>query len=116
RCATLRPTWSTRSTLSCWGAGAVAYARRRHIPLVASYHANIAAYSHYYGLGALESFGWRYVVWLHNRADLNLCTSAATIDPLRARGIRRLEFWPYGIETARFSPRWAQPAWRARLS
>lgn len=98
------------------GAGAVHYAHRRRIPLVASYHANIAAYSRYYGLGALESVGWRYVVWLHNHADVNLCTSTATIEQLRARGLQRLGLWPYGIETDRFSPRWAQLDWRARLS
>ncbi|MBV9167163.1 MAG: glycosyltransferase family 1 protein [Solirubrobacterales bacterium] len=98
------------------GAGAVHYAHRQRIPLVASYHANIAAYSQYYGLGALESLGWRYVVWLHNHADVNLCTSVATIEQLRARGVQRLGLWPYGIETDRFSPRWAQLEWRVRLS
>ncbi len=98
------------------GAGAVHYAHRRRIPLIASYHANIAAYAQYYGLGALEGLGWRYVVWVHNHADINLCTSAATIEALRARGVQRLGLWPYGIETDRFSPRWATPEWRLRLS
>jgi glycosyltransferase involved in cell wall biosynthesis len=98
------------------GAGAVHYAHRHRIPLVASYHANIAAYSQYYGLRALEPLGWRYVVWLHNRAELNLCTSAATIENLRARGVQRLALWPYGVETNRFSPRWAEREWRVRLS
>jgi glycosyltransferase involved in cell wall biosynthesis len=97
-------------------AGAVHYAHRRRIPLVASYHANIAAYSQYYGLGALEALGWRYVIWLHNRADVNLCTSAATLEALRARGVERLALWPYGIESERFSPRWATHEWRVRLS
>ncbi len=98
------------------GAGAVRYAHRRRIPLVASYHANIAAYSQYYGLGALEALGWRYVIWVHNHADVNLCTSAATLEALRARGIQRLALWPYGIESDRFSPRWATHEWRERLS
>ena len=97
-------------------AGAVHYAHRRRIPLIASYHANIAAYSQYYGLGAFEALGWRYVIWLHNRADVNLCTSAATLAALRARGIQRLALWPYGIERGRFSPHWATHEWRERLS
>jgi glycosyltransferase involved in cell wall biosynthesis len=98
------------------GAGAVHYAHRRSIPLIASYHANIASYSHYYGLGALEALAWRYVVWVHNHADANLCTSAATMEELGARGIKRLGLWPYGVEPERFSPRWGTLEWRARLS
>lgn len=97
-------------------AGAVHYADRRAIPLVASYHANIPAYGRYYGLGALEPVGWRYVTWLHSRADLNLCTSVATMERLRARDFPRLALWPYGVETDRFSPRWARHEWRVRLS
>lgn len=75
-------------------AGAVRYADRRGIPLVASYHANIAAYGRYYGLGALESLGWRYVTSVHSRADVNLCTSVATLRRLRDRGFPRLALWP----------------------
>ncbi len=97
-------------------AGAVRYADRHEIPLVASYHAHVAYYTHYYGLGALEPFGWRYVAWLHSRARVNLCTSRATAEVLRARGIPRLAVWPYGVECDRFSPHWATPEWRMRLS
>lgn len=97
-------------------AGAVRYADRRGIPLVASYHANIPAYGRYYGLGALEPLGWRYVARVHSRAHVNLCTSVATMQRLRDRGFPRLALWPYGVETDRFSPRWARPRWRARLS
>lgn len=97
-------------------AGAVRYADRHGIPLVASYHAHVAYYTHYYGLGALEPLGWRYVTWLHSRAHVNLCTSEATAEELRARGIPRLAVWPYGVEPDRFSPGWASPEWRTRLS
>jgi glycosyltransferase involved in cell wall biosynthesis len=97
-------------------AGAVRFADRHGIPLVASYHANIPAYGRYYGLGALEPVGWRYVSWLHDRADVNLCTSAATMERLRARGFPRLALWPYGVQTDRFSARWASQEWRLRLS
>lgn len=97
-------------------AGAVRYADRYGIPLVASYHANIPAYGRYYRLRALEPVGWRYVSWLHERADINLCTSAATMERLRAHGFPRLELWPYGVETDRFSPRWASHEWRVRLT
>ncbi|MHB1467929.1 MAG: glycosyltransferase family 4 protein [Solirubrobacteraceae bacterium] len=79
------------------GLGAVYHARRSGVPLVASYHAHLPAYAHVYGLGALESTGWRYVRSLHNRADVNLCTSRATMRTLEDHGFDRLELWPHGI-------------------
>lgn len=97
-------------------AGAVHYAARNNIPVVASYHANIPAYGRYYGLGALEPLGWRYVTWVHGHADINLCTSVSTMETLRARGFPRLALWPYGVETDRFAARWASHDWRVRLS
>lgn len=97
-------------------AGAVYYAGRLSRPLVASFHANVPQYANYYRLGWLESFGWRYVRALHGRAALNLCTSRATLSALRARGIERLELWPYGIELDSFDPGLADPSWRRRLS
>jgi glycosyltransferase involved in cell wall biosynthesis len=97
-------------------AGGVHYANRRRIPLVASYHANIPSYAHYYGMGRLEGIGWWYVRTLHNRADLNLATSRATLSLLDARGVRRLALWPFGIEPALIRPRPADPRWRSRLS
>lgn len=78
-------------------AGAVFYARRGRVPLVASYHAHLPSYARDYGLGALESTGWRYVRTLHNRADLNLCTSRATMRTLEDHGVSRLGIWPHGI-------------------
>lgn len=97
-------------------AGAVGYARRHRVPLVASFHANVPAYARYYGLGMLEGLGWRYVRALHNAADLNLCTSSATMRTLAARGIERLALWPYGVDSA--PPRGSSARWesRSRLS
>lgn len=97
-------------------AGGVYYARRLDVPLVASYHANMPAYSHYYGIGWLERPGWHYVRALHNRAQLNLCTSMATLETLRGQGVDRLALWPYGIEEGlkgRVAP---SRGWRERLS
>lgn len=48
-------------------AGAVYYARRQRIPLIASYHAHLPIYAHYCRLGP---FGRRCITALHNRAAL----------------------------------------------
>ncbi len=98
------------------GAGAVAIARRRSWPMVASYHAHLPTYAHLYRCGWLEPAGWRYLRTLHNMAELNLCTSRATLETLQQHGIQRLQLWPYGIETDRFHPSKVDDRWRWRLS
>ena len=97
-------------------AGAVYHARRLAIPLVASYHANLAVYSRYYGLGLLEGPGRRYVRAVHERADVNLCTSVATLQTLAARGFPRLELWPYGVDARPSDGAADARSWRTRLS
>jgi glycosyltransferase involved in cell wall biosynthesis len=97
-------------------AGAVYQAKRQGVPLVASYHAHLPSYARYYGLGFLEPAGWVYIRTLHNRAEVNLCTSRATLANLEQRGIRRLALWPYGVEHDRFRPLPDDRNWRSRLS
>lgn len=98
------------------GAGAVALASRRRLALVASYHAHLPSYAQLYGLGCLEAPTWRYLRRLHNRAHVNLCTSRATLAQLAEHDVERLELWPWGIDSERFHPRAASPAWRRRLT
>ncbi|HET9720259.1 MAG TPA: glycosyltransferase family 1 protein [Solirubrobacteraceae bacterium] len=97
-------------------AGGVMLAHRRKLPLVASYHAHLPAYAHLYRIGFMEPAGWRYVRALHNLAQINLCTSEATLSELRDHGVERLALWPYGVECDRFHPGMASDEWRARLS
>src|SRR5579875_1328613 len=97
-------------------AGAVMFARRHDLPLVASYHAHLPVYTHCYHLGLLEPAGWSYLRALHNRAEVNLAASHATVGMLADHGIERLAHWPYGIDTERFHPRMRRDGWRARLS
>lgn len=98
------------------GVGAVAFARRNRIPLVASYHAHLPSYAKLYRLGWLESAGWHYLRGLHNCAQVNLATSQATLDELRLHRVQRLALWPYGVDLERFHPGQAEAGWRARLS
>jgi glycosyltransferase involved in cell wall biosynthesis len=97
-------------------AGAVMFARRNRLALVASYHAHLPAYTHCYHLGMLEPAGWRYVRALHNRAGVNLATSHSTLDLLDRQGIQRLAHWPFGIDTERFHPRMRRDRRRTELS
>ena len=98
------------------GVGAVAFARRNRVPLVASYHAHLPSYAKLYRLGWLESAGWKYLRGLHNCAQVNLATSEATLAELRTHRVQRLALWPYGVDLKRFHPGHAGADWRARLS
>ncbi len=98
------------------GVGAVAFARRNRVPLVASYHAHLPSYAKLYRLGWLESAGWHYLRGLHNCAQVNLATSRATLAELRSHGVHRLALWPYGVDLERFGTIPPTPEWRERLS
>ena len=98
------------------GPGGIYYARRLEVPLVASYHTNVAAYARYYNL----NFSYNAARWwtrqLHNRAEINLCTSEATLDYLLKEGVKRIRLWPQGVDARRFHPDKASGEWRERLS
>lgn len=87
-----------------------------HLPLVISYHTDLPAYLHYYHLGFLEPHIWQIMRLRHNRATLNLCTSAAMLEELRRHGIERVALWPGGVDTALFHPHRRSEGMRARLT
>jgi glycosyltransferase involved in cell wall biosynthesis len=98
------------------GPGGIYYARRLKVPLVASYHTNVATYARYYRLGLLVNATRWWTRQLHNRAEINLCTSEATMDYLLGEGIKRVRLWPQGVDARRFDPAKASEEWRQRLS
>lgn len=86
------------------GPGAVYYARRLGVPLVASYHTNVAAYARYYNLGFLYGTTVKWTKMLHDQAGINLCTSEATRQYLQSEGFKNLRVWPQGVDARRFRP------------
>ncbi|HEY7833312.1 MAG TPA: glycosyltransferase family 1 protein [Ktedonobacterales bacterium] len=98
------------------GLGALYFSRRRRVPLVASYHTNLASYARRYHVPMFERPGWAYIRALHNRAQLNLCTSRQMQRELTARGFQRVELWEPGVDAAQFRPDLASHEWRARLT
>lgn len=98
------------------GWGATRFARKMDLPLVASYHTNVAQYASFYGLSFLDGAARWYTRRLHNRAEINLCTSMSTGKYLRSEGIKDVRLWPQGVDSERFSPEKASAWWRDRLS
>lgn len=98
------------------GRGAPFYSGRLGVPLVASYHTNIAAYASFYKLGLFDRATRWYTRKLHNRAAINLCTSEATLRYLAGEGVERLRLWPQGVDARRFHPDKFSKDWRVRLT
>ena len=98
------------------GLSGIYYAKKLHIPLVASYHTHLPQYLQHYGLGALEGVFWEFLKATHNQAKLNLCTSTAMVNELVDRGIERVDLWQRGVDTEMFRPSLASKQMRSRLS
>lgn len=98
------------------GPGAVFYARQLEIPLVASYHTNVADYTHYYRMGFLYGATRKWTKMLHEQARINLCTSEAAREYLQNEGLEHLRVWPQGVDTHRFHPDKFSKRWRGKLT
>jgi glycosyltransferase involved in cell wall biosynthesis len=98
------------------GWGATFYSRRLEVPLIASYHTNVAAYARFYNLEFFDRITRWHTRRLHNRAAINLCTSEATLRYLAGEGVERLHLWPQGVDAAHFHPDKFSKDWRVRLT
>ena len=98
------------------GPGGIYYARRLEVPLVASYHTNVAAYADFYKLGVFNQATRWWTRTLHNRARINLCTSKTTLDYLSGEGVKHLRLWPQGVDAQRFHPDKLSKEWRMKLT
>lgn len=98
------------------GLGAVYYAWKLRLPLIASYHTNVPAYARHYKLNFLEPALWWYFRSLHNRAELNLATSRATMEELYQQGFRNLGLWERGVDVELFQSVKRSDAMRERLA
>ncbi len=86
------------SSHRCWVSAGSITERCCAIPIVISYHTNLPAYLHYYGLGFFEGPTWKLMRARHQRADLNLCTSTQMMDELRSHDIDRLALWERAVD------------------
>lgn len=92
------------------------YAKQLGIPLIASYHTNIPKYIRYYHFpGFIESILWKYILFQHKRADINLCTSKSMKKELEAHGIPNLHDLIQGVDTVHMHPHFYDADMRRRL-
>lgn len=98
------------------GYAGIKYARQLKLPLVASYHTNLAQYMDYYKLGSLKWLMWWHFRRMHNQADINLCTSQTVKEELVNRRFERMHVWKRGVNTEQFSPDKYSESMRLRLT
>jgi glycosyltransferase involved in cell wall biosynthesis len=86
------------------GAAGLAAARVLNIPIISSYHTNLAAYCEHFGFPFLTRPMWLYNRLVHNYCALTFCPSPSTTEMLLSQGFEHLRIWPRGVDTALFSP------------
>jgi glycosyltransferase involved in cell wall biosynthesis len=98
------------------GAMGIVWAQRLGIPLLSSYHTNLAAYCTYFRMGMFETPVWAYRRMLHNACDATLCPSPSTTRQLRGQGFEGVGLWPRGVDADLFHPARRSLAWRRNIS
>jgi len=73
------------------------WAEINSIPRAAAFNTNIPRYAKSYGLGFLEKPLWKYYKHIHAIAQVNLAASKSTVQMLRQKGFRNVEFWGRGV-------------------
>ena len=99
--------------LGAWGALA---ARTLGLPLVASFHTDLAKYLGGYRLAYLERALWAWLGSVHGLAHVNLCPSSVTRYELVGHGIPYVDLWRGGVDSQRFHPTKRSLTMRHRLS
>ena len=91
-------------------------AKRDAYPLVCSYHTNVPDYVDALGIGWTRKMATGAIRWLHNQAQVNLCTSDPMITKASAMGIERLTLWPKAVDTEGYHPSKASMKARSQLT
>ena len=86
------------------GATGLATARLMNVPIVSSYHTNLASYCAHFGFALFTRPMWSYNRLIHNQCALTFCPSPSTATLLRAQGFERLRIWPRGVDSTLFHP------------
>jgi glycosyltransferase involved in cell wall biosynthesis len=91
-----------------------AYALKRQLPLVTSFHTDFPRYARHYGAAVLEPVVWRWLAWFHGAAALTL-TPGDAIQAELARHIGHARVWGRGVDAREFHPSRRDASWRRWL-
>jgi phosphatidylinositol alpha 1,6-mannosyltransferase len=98
------------------GHRAISYARKRHIPVVASMHTRFETYPRYYGMAFLEPLLIAGLRRFYQRCQAVVAPSQSMADEMQALGMAdKVGIWSRGIDRQRFNPQRRDPQWRSAL-
>ncbi|ORY93061.1 glycosyl transferase group 1 [Syncephalastrum racemosum] len=88
------------------GAAGLAICRMHlpHVPLVSSYHTNLATYCGHFGFGFFTPLMWRWNRFCHASCAYVVCPSPSTRRILEKQHFERVRIWPRGVDDTVFSP------------
>ncbi|HHW82822.1 MAG TPA: glycosyltransferase family 1 protein, partial [Actinomycetales bacterium] len=98
------------------GAYGVLASRRRDLPLLASFHTDLPKYTEEMGISALRPTAEGIIRFLHNQAEVNLCTSGPMVERAREFQVRRVDLWPKAVDTRTYRPDRHSRQMRERLT
>ncbi|MDL4839797.1 glycosyltransferase family 4 protein [Aquibacillus rhizosphaerae] len=98
------------------GITGIFYAKRLKIPLIASYHTHVPKYADYYRVSMFKPILWWYFRTIHNRADINLCTSGSVLTELKEKRFHNVHLWKRGVDTNQYHPKRYDDGIRNRLT
>ncbi len=94
----------------------ILYARRLGAPVLMSFHTHLMEMARFYNYSVFEGLLWTLHRLAYNRADRVLATSERIVAELSANGIHNVGLWRRGVDVVRFSPHYASPEMRLRLT
>ena len=114
--AAFRPTHVHLSCPDYAGGRALAFARQRGIPAVASMHTRFETYLDYYGLGLLNRGIEARLRRFYTGCDGVMAPNAAMAESLVGFGVprERIHLWARGVDRSIFSPQQRSQEWRRR--
>ena len=108
-----QPTIVHIATPDLLGLQALAYARIRKIPVVASYHTHFSSYLSYYHMNKLEGVAWSYLRWFYSKCEHVYVPSRSMANVLNEHGIvDGVELWPRGVDITMSHPDKRSMEWR----
>lgn len=96
------------------GAQALTSAHKLHVPAVAVYQTDLAAFAALHGLAPARRAIWSWLRTVHNQAAVTLAPSRQAVADLTAHGVQAVRLWPRGVDTVRFDPAHRDPQLHGR--
>jgi glycosyltransferase involved in cell wall biosynthesis len=95
---------------------ALAYAKKKQIPVIATHHTDFLKYLSYYKAGFLKPLGLAIYKNIYNRIDLVTTPSVQMSEVLIKQGIKNVKTIPWGVDLSRFNPRFRSEKWRTEIT